>query len=320
VIANHPGESVQLLLESWPQSDFAAQVQRPLALARQAAAIHIAEVAEQAGLPAMLLTKDSALPKSGRAILIRWGSGVLLTPAHLESIATAASDGRIWGNRSQSPDIWAFSGPVLPNFHRPPEAVFPPSAATLFRLVTGGDLCLLAAFAPDMLNDAGLTLPDAIVLGKALETMRMTTRRTTEILVIGDPGCERWQYLERETACRVRLLGDSQGGLLAALLESSGPRRFVQHLAELGDAALINSRILFSDADYPGADDFFHSDMGDTSRIVHDGLRGFTEGLLASGRPFVLGGESLLSSAIYLLVERAWQDQELARQFSVVDA
>ena len=320
MIANHSDSAVQVLLETWPQRHFAAQSQRPLALAQQAVAIHLAEVAEQAGLPAALLTEDSAPPDDGRAILIGWGAGSLLIPAHLAEMASAASDGRIWGNRALGADIWAFSGPSLPDFSLPPQAIFPPSAATQFRLSTGGDLCLLGAFAPDVLRDTGLALPDASTTDRILDTMRMLTRRTAEILLIGDPGSERWQYLERETACRVRLLGDSRGGLLASLLQSAGPRRFADFLRELGDAALINTRILFGQADYPGADDFYHSDLSDPARIVHGRLRGLTEELLASGRPFVLGGDSLMDGGICLLVEEAWKDQELARQFSVLSA
>jgi len=150
-----------------------------------------------------------------------------------------------------------------------------------------------------------------------LDTVRMMTQRTAELLIIGDPGSEGWQYLERETACRVRLLGDSRGGLLAALLEAVGPRRFVQCLTELGDAALINTRILFRDADFPSEEDFLQSDQGYPSRVIHKGLRGLTEALLESNRPVVLGGDSLMSSGIYRLVKQAWKDQELARQFSV---
>ena len=152
----------------------------------------------------------------------------------------------------------------------------------------------------------------------AQDTVRLMTRRTAELLIIGDPGCDGWRHLERETACRVRLLADSRGGLLAALLEAAGPRRFAQCLTELGDAALINTRILFRDADFPSEEDFLQSDRGCPSRITHKGLRGLTEALLESGKPIVLGGDSLMRRGLYRLVKQAWQDQELARQFSVV--
>lgn len=162
-------------------------------------------------------------------------------------------------------------------------------------------------------------LPKTAVMARnAKDTASLMTRRTAELLVIGDPGCEGWRYLERETACRVRLLADSRGGLLAALLEAVGPRRFAQCLAELGDAALINTRVLFRDTDFPAEEDFMQSDRGCPSRIAHEGLRQLTEALLAHGKPVILGGDSLMRRDIYRLVKQAWKDQELARQFNVV--
>lgn len=160
----------------------------------------------------------------------------------------------------------------------------------------------------------------AVMTQNTLAAMRMMTQRTAELLVIGDPGSEGWRYLERETACRVRLLGDSRGGLLAALLKAMGPRRFAQHLTELGDAALINTRILFPDTNSPTEDDFLQSDRGYPSRIRHQGLRELTKALLDSKRPFILGGDSLMSEGICALVRQAWKDQELARQFTVLNS
>ena len=335
-----------LYLEAWPQADLQLQAQRPLALARQDVALRLAQVARDAGAPCYFLTdgaralsqirlaakdlvpvtglhpQDSAggaLPGS-RTIFVRWGSGSLLTHRTLLDMADAARDGRAWGNRAHGADIWASNGTRPANLHSPTQGVFPPTAATLFRLLTGSDLSLLSTHEPAALSAEFTGLSAPIIKQNVLAVTRLMTKRTAELVVIGDPGADGWKYLERETACRVRLLADSGGGLLAALLHSAGPKRFAKYLTELGQAALINTRILFSDSGYPSSDDFFLSDLGETERIAHLGLRALTETLLASEQAVVLGGASLVTGGMYLMVEKAWQDRELPQQMDTFNA
>lgn len=343
---SQPVSAFTLYLEAWPQADLQLKVQRPLALARQSIVLHLARTAGSAGgvplflartpvarcrlqalagsLDAPILDATSGWAEGtapgSHAVYVRWGSGGLLGPASLRTLANAASDGRAWGNRTPVADILARLAPITSAFDRPPDALFPPAAATLFRLLTGGDLALLAAHAPALLPEEAAALPAPEIAQNVLAAARFMAQRAPELLVIGDPGAAGWKHLERETACRVRLLADAPGGLLARLLEASGAARFTQYLRELGDGALVNTRILFDPSDTPDANDFFWSDLGHPDRVRHRRLRALTDALLASDQAVVLGGASLMAGGIYLLMEKAWADRELPRQVDVVEA
>jgi hypothetical protein len=294
----NPEQDFDLYLESWPQADFQLGPRRPLALARQDIALRLAKsAAEQGGSPFFLAESAAAA-----------------------SHTSAASDGRAWGNRTPVADILAGLSPFAQGIAATPQAVFPTAAGTLFRLMTGGDLALLATHAPQTLADEFVQLPSAVIRANVSAVTECMAQRSAELAVVGDPGAAGWKHLERETACRVRLLADSSGGLLAALLQSVGPRRFVAYLGELGDAALLNTRMLFRANDYPSANDFFWSDMGKTEWIVHATLQALTEHLLASNQAVILGGDSLMSGGIYLLIEKAWESRELPRQVSILNA
>ena len=308
-----------------------------LAEARRRAVLRVAKAAQECGARTVLvgdrreaarLFGDDALspgarPLSGVAgsvLWVRWGGGALLTGESACRLGLEARDGCIWGNRPQSADLWAFPGGTWPKTGSKPQKLFPPTAATMFRIATAGDLCLLDTLGPRDLAPGESSGAAPIVAENIRAVTRILTKRTAELVVVGDPGSEGWRHLEQETACRVRLLGDTPGGLLASLLASAGAVRFVQYLSELGEAFLVNTRILFRESDWPTPDDFFYSDMGLVARIAHRGLRRLTEALLDGRRPVILGGSSLLMGGIYLLIERAWERKELPRQYETVPA
>lgn len=292
-----------------------------LAEARRRTAQHLAQAAQECGARAEFLDgtrREPRHPFAGHALWVRWGAGALLDGESICRLGSAAHDGCIWGNRAENADLWAFPTGRWPQSGSRPQKVFPPTAATMFRLDTGGDLCLLAALGPQGFVRAEDLGASPAVLERIHAVTRLLTKRTAELLVVGDPGTEGWRHLEQETACRVRLLGDGPNGMLAHLLAWAGPARFVEYLSELGDAILVNTRILFPDSDCPSPRDFFYSDTGQTDQIAHRGLRLLTETLLNGGRPAILGGSSLLAGGIYLLIERAWEGEELPRQYETI--
>ncbi len=335
-----------LCLETWPQADLRLHAQQPLALARQSIALRLARIAADAGASLLLLAEnadslarfhaaadfpldapETATPQEwqrrvgteNRVLFVRWGSGGLLTTQNLLGLAASASKGQTWGNRTPNADILAGLAPLDLPWRIRPQAVFPPTAATLFRLLTGSDLSLFSTCADNTLSGDVALLPTPAIKHNIATVTHLMTQRPAELLVIGDPGAQGWKYLERETACRVRLLAEDRGGLVASLLQSAGVDRFVRYIGELGDAALINTRTLFAASNYPSPDDFFWSDLGRPGRIAHPVLRALTEAVLASNQAVVLGGASLTSGGIYLLVEKAWVNRTLPRQVSILE-
>ena len=150
------------------------------------------------------------------------------------------------------------------------------------------------------------------------------TDREAEITVAGRVGSHVWQYLERETACRVRLFAEERGmeadgratsgdarSLVAFFLESAGPLRFFQAMAELADAAFIDTRVLLAHFRVEaGRADRFLSDLGCWREISQPFLRGFTRAAAEAPIPVLLGGHSLVSGGLMALNEFAWRERE----------
>lgn len=145
-----------------------------------------------------------------------------------------------------------------------------------------------------------------------------------QILVAGRVGSHAWQYLERETACRVRIFAEERGmeaegraedgsarSLLAFHLEAVGTKRFFEMLAELGDAAFIDTRVLLAHR-RAGASraDRFLSDLGRWAEIADPFLRDLTRGAGEARIPVLLGGHSLVSGGLMALNEYAWQQRD----------
>jgi hypothetical protein len=147
-----------------------------------------------------------------------------------------------------------------------------------------------------------------------------------QIVVAGRVGSHAWQYLERETACRVRMLAEERGleaegraqdgtarSLLGFYLQSAGIERFFTALAELGDAAFIDTRVLLAHLRIdPGREDRFLSDLGHWQEVGDSFLREFTQAATAASIPVLLGGHSLMSGGLMALNEFAWAEKEAA--------
>jgi hypothetical protein len=144
--------------------------------------------------------------------------------------------------------------------------------------------------------------------------------RDAQVLVAGRVSAAVWDYLERETACRVRIFAEERGmrasgrlsrgearSLLGYHYQEAGPQRFFENLAQLGRAVFLDSRVIFAHLGvWPPAADRFNSDLRRPERIAHPVVREFTQAALAAPLPVVLGGHSLVSGGLYALVEAAW--------------
>lgn len=155
------------------------------------------------------------------------------------------------------------------------------------------------------------------------EVMR---NRGAELVVAGRVPADTWQELETETACRVRAIVEERGmrsapggarpprSILAALMTRTSPSELVAELARLGDAVILDTRVLMasvagsSDASaWPPEEERFCSDFGDHARVGTPWLRELTEAAADASVPFLFGGHALLSDGLKLIVAAAWQ-------------
>jgi hypothetical protein len=94
-------------------------------------------------------------------------------------------------------------------------------------------------------------------------------------------------------------------------LQSVGPRRFFANLAELGNAAFIDSRVLFHHLSLqPTPADRFYSDLLWSDRIDDPTVRAFTEAAVEAPISVLLGGHSLVAGGLWALIDAAWLERD----------
>jgi hypothetical protein len=149
--------------------------------------------------------------------------------------------------------------------------------------------------------------------------------RNAELVVAGRVPASTWQLLETDAACRVRCLVEERGmrsarggaqpprSILAMLMARSSPAELVAELVRLGDAVVLDTRVLMAavggsaDASaWPPEEDRFESDFGDHARVETPWLRELTEAAAGASVPFLFGGHALVSDGLRLIVAAAW--------------
>jgi hypothetical protein len=147
--------------------------------------------------------------------------------------------------------------------------------------------------------------------------------RDAELVVAGRVPSSAWAHLETESACRVRCFIEERGmrsardhvprSLLATWAERLGAADLVGHLAGLGDAVILDSRVLMaalagsSDAaGWPPAEERFASDFLQAGSIQTAWLAELTGAAAEASVPFLLGGHALVSDGLRILVDAAW--------------
>lgn len=169
-------------------------------------------------------------------------------------------------------------------------------------------------------GDRALEVPHLGLLGAVIRD------RGAELVVAGRVPGTTWQELETETACRVRGLVEERGmrsargsgtaprSILAALMARSSPTELVAELARLGNAVVLDTRVLMASvagsadaSDWPPEEERFASDFGDFGRVATPWLRELTEAAASASVPFLFGGHALVSDGLRLIVAAAWQ-------------
>ena len=143
-----------------------------------------------------------------------------------------------------------------------------------------------------------------------------------ELLVAGRTSAESVAWLERSTASRTRALIEERGlrtggagqrpaaSVLGALIDRDGPASFGSLLASLGDAAIVDTRVLFAhrlgrdESAWPAAEDRFASDLLLADAIEDPWLRSLTASAVEAPIPILLGGHTLVGPGLRLAVGR----------------
>ena len=143
-----------------------------------------------------------------------------------------------------------------------------------------------------------------------------------ELVMAGRTSAATLRFLERATEGRVRALVEERGlrtadpainrrpprSVLGLLLDRDGPHTLGAHLAGLGEAALVDTRVLIAHhfgADpggWPAAEDRFASDLLLAERIDDPWLRALTASARDAAIPVVLGGHTLVGPGTHLLL------------------
>ena len=176
------------------------------------------------------------------------------------------------------------------------------------------------------------------------------SNRRAELLVAGRVSAATLAWLQSGVACRVRALIEERGlkaasklaqgaadgagrhpdtaldehsdgaisqrpprSILGELLDRDGPEALAATVAGLGDAALIDTRVLMahrcgpSESSWPPAEDRFASDLLLPATIADPWLRALTASAASApaGHPILLGGHTLVNGGLRLLAQRA---------------
>jgi hypothetical protein len=158
----------------------------------------------------------------------------------------------------------------------------------------------------------------------ALAAVRAVSRDPRgEMVVAGRASAAGLAWLERFTASRTRALIEERGfrtrpvhqrpvrSSLGLLLGRDGPGALGLVLAELGDAAVVDTRVLMAhqfgsdEGCWPAPEDRFASDLLLPAAIRDPWLRDLTRAALEARLPIVLGGHTLVGPGLRLAIGEA---------------
>lgn len=168
---------------------------------------------------------------------------------------------------------------------------------------------------------------DEVVIDHLAGVRRVMADPRAELVVAGRTSAATIGWLERHVRCRVRALVEERGlrssgrltggpaqrpprSILGMLLDRDGPAALGARLAELGDAAIVDSRVLLAhrlgadELGWPAAEDRFASDLLEPVGIDDPWLRELTTSARQAKIPILLGGHSLVGPGVRLIAGR----------------
>jgi len=280
------------------------------------------------------LRRLAALDAGAGIIVLGSGSAPLATPADRRAFVAAASGaGHVLTNNRYSSDILAIPSEValteLPDL---PE-VTTDNALPRWLADRGFEVRdLLSRWrvqvdldSPVDLLVAGLTDPDHPSLERVCDAATRIRTSTADpraqFLVAGRTSSDTLRWLETHTASRTRVLIEERGmrtavpgqsparSTLGLLIDRDRPGAFGRILAELSDAAVIDTRVLLAhrlgpdEAGWPAAEDRFASDLLLHEQVRDPWLKALTEAASTAGIPVLLGGHTLVGPGLRLLLQ-----------------
>jgi hypothetical protein len=182
------------------------------------------------------------------------------------------------------------------------------------------DLILLGGRWARPLDDADA---DAAPFRDRMDAIRrIAADPAAELVVIGRVSAANLAWLEEHTASRTRALIEERGlrtrlpgqrpavSVLGALLDRDGPGSLGEHLARLGDAAIVDTRVLLAhrfgaeETSWPRTEDRFASDLLLADRVRQPWLRELTASASGATIPILMGGHSLIGPGLPLALGR----------------
>ena len=160
-------------------------------------------------------------------------------------------------------------------------------------------------------------------LARLADLARVAADPRLELVVAGRTSAAALAWLERSTAARTRAVVEERGmrtatagqrpprSLVGEILEGAGAGGLGAILARLGDAALVDSRVLIAhrrgpeEAAWPPPADRFASDLLLHERIDDPWLRDLTREAADARIPVLLGGHSLVGPGLRLVLGAA---------------
>jgi hypothetical protein len=321
----------------------AANAERLAELFREAGAT---DVAIHAGEPdarsfgARLRALVDPLPAGAGLVIAGSGSIPLAMRADAEDLLAAAASGRSIAvtNNAFSADVAAIGRaaelPAIPDL--PSDNALPRwltrtagyAVTTLSRPRLALDLdspldVLLAELALATPTSALRGIDTDAVRERAARLRALAGDARRQLVIAGRSSGTTLRWLEDGTASRTRMLVEERGlraigldgagqapprSVVGMVLDGRGPEAVGAVLADLGDGAIVDSRVLLAhrlgadEASWPGPEDRFASDLLLADQIADPWLRALTAGARDAAIPVLLGGHTLVGPGVRFLL------------------
>lgn len=278
-----------------------------------------------------------------RVVFLGGGAVPLLRPGEIDRLFELAPPGEraLVANNVQSPDLVAVATTaglsVLADLKTDNAALFtlvdagyerrllPDTATVNFDLDTPSDILFLAFGAaragwrpgllgPRCIEGLARLKPDLSALEAAAAVLAGRYRAVT---LVGRVSGVTMNHLNANLKVRLRVFSEERGmkalgrlergevrSLLGVLARERGPGYVVRLLADLSEAVFWDTRVLLAHlGDWPDEQDRFLADLGRWEEVRDGDLRDLARAAREAAVPFVLGGHSVVSGGLRLLVD-----------------
>lgn len=304
-------------------------------LAGAGASVTIEDV-RAGGSPFGARVRATALANRGSGLVILGsGSVPLATPADIRAfVGAAGEDGPTLTNNRYSSDILAIPASIslldlpdvvadngLPRWLAE-RGVRVTDLAARWRLQVDLD-SPLDTFLAGIERPAPVGTDDAVYsrVRRTVDRIRSISQDpAAELVVAGRTSSRSLRWVERATASRTRALIEERGmrtakadqrparSVLGLLLDREGPGPLGRWLGELGNGAVVDSRVLMAhrlgrdETAWPPVEDRFASDLLLHERVADPWLRELTRAAVTASIPVLLGGHTLVGPGLRLLL------------------